>query len=259
MRNKPKLLILMLFLCISQLYPVSAENNEIMLYYSDFTKIITDGVVTPGEYPQTIEIYNYKNEFILAELSWAHNNTHLAIGIVAMLTGFIAFGMNGESYQGNAMTDANMIIASVDTDNVITIGDYHSVGQEQPIVDNDQYASLVSARGQQLPDKTHVEFTIPLTSDDTDDITWEVNKQYTFFMAGSKTSDVLGYHGKYHTSPYLFTILDDTNVVEENLITLKALSSASDIGIPYTEVLYVTIFFVGIIFFMRKNRLTARY
>ncbi len=256
MRYSPLLLVFIPLLCISLLNPVSAQNNEVMLYNSDLNLITTDGIVNQDEYPQTIAIWNYKNEFTLAHLSWAHNGTHLSIGIVAELTGFIAFGMNSEDYSGNAMTGANMIVASVVGED-ITIGDYHAIGQTAPIIDDDEYTSLQSAQGQEQGGVTSVEFTIPLTSDDTDDITWRVNNKYSFFLAGSKDSDLLTYHENYHTSPYSVTITDDNFAGDDNLITLEALGSG--IKIPYTEVFYVVVFFGGIIFFMRRNRLTARY
>lgn len=256
MRFNPQVLILITLFYITLLYPVSAKNSEVMLYDSDLSLITTDGVVNNNEYPQTIAIWNYKNEFTLAHLSWAHNDTHLSIGIVAELTGFIAFGMNSEDYTGNAMIGANMIISSV-VGNDLTIGDYHSVGQQAPIIDDNEYESLQLAQGQEQGGVTSVEFTIPLTSTDIDDISWEVDKQYSFFLAASKDSDLLTYHKEYHTSPYLFTLTDENVPAGENLITLEAVSSG--IKIPYTEVFYVTIFFVGIIFFMSRNRLTARY
>ncbi|OLS23179.1 MAG: hypothetical protein HeimC2_27320 [Candidatus Heimdallarchaeota archaeon LC_2] len=256
MRHSLLILFFIPLLCISLLNPISAQNNDIMLYHSDLNLITTDGIVNQDEYPQTIAIWNYKNEFVFAHLSWAHNSTHLSIGIVAELTGFIAFGMNSEEYSGNAMTGANMIIASI-VGNDLTIGDYHAIGQQAPIIDDDEYDSLQLAHGREQNGVTSVEFMIPLASSDTDDITWQVNNQYTFFLAGSKDSDLLTYHENYHTSPYSFTITDDSIEADENLITLGA--SSSGIEIPYDEVLYVTIFFVGIIFFMRRNRLTARY
>jgi hypothetical protein len=239
------------------LHPVSGQNSEIMLYSADLSLINTDGVVSPDEYPQSFVIWNYKNEFTFATLSWAHNGSFLSIGIVAELTGFIAFGMNGASYQDNAMTGANMIISSVDSNDVITIEDYHASGQTKPTLDADQYDSLQSAKGKESNGVTTVEFTIPLESDDDDDISWQSNNQYTFFIAGSENSDVLVYHDNYHTSPYPFTITDDAFDEGENLLTLLAIESETDI--PYAEVFYVLVFFGAIIFFMRRNRLTARY
>ncbi|MCE7736714.1 MAG: hypothetical protein GPJ54_17665 [Candidatus Heimdallarchaeota archaeon] len=257
MSKRIQLSIVTLLLCMTLLYPVSGQDSEIMLYSADLSLITADGAVNQDEYPQSIAIWNFKNEFVMAELSWAHNNTHLSVGIVAKLTGFIAFGMNDETYQSNAMTGANMIIASVDSDGVFSIGDYHSTGQVPPQIDDDQYESLQFAKGQESNGETVVEFTIPLTSDDTDDISWQVNSQYSFFVAGSESSDTLSYHENYHTSPYIFTITGDSIGAEDNLITLLGITAETEI--PWDEVFYVLLFFVVIIFFMRRNRVTARY
>ena len=257
MSKRNQLSLITLLLCLTLLYPVSRQNTEILLYSADLSLITADGAVNQNEYPQSIAIWNFKNEFVMAELSWAHNSTHLSVGIVATLTGFIAFGMNDETYQSNAMTGANMIIASVDSNNVLTIGDYHASGQVTPQLDDDQYTSLQFAEGQESSGETIVEFTIPLISDDTDDISWQVNNEYSFFLAGSENSDDLTYHENFHTSPYTFTITDDIIGANENLITLLGITSET--AIPWAEVTYVLLFFVAIIFFMRRNRLTARY
>ena len=241
------------FVLISFSVPSFAES-DVILYYSSLDEIKSDSTIDQDEYAQTVIIPNYKNEFQLAELSWSHNTTHIAVGIVAKLTGFIGFGINEKSYQGNAMVGANMIISSVDSDG-LTIGDYHAEGQVIPINDTDQYGSLDLASGREANGETTVEFIIPMASSDPNDITMEVDGEYTIFIAGHGTSDELIYHENWHTQPHSVVIRDESLIPSEKTVTIEL----SELEIPLNEVFYVVIFFSGIIFLLYRNRLTARY
>ncbi len=182
------------------LVPFSVNAADTKLYYNNFSSLNLDGTINEGEYSTTFDVPDHldkQNVFIT--VSWSHNGTHLAMGIVGKLTGWVGFGMNEP---GKGMAGSDMVIASVEG-STVTVGDYHATGNVPPTQDTNQFP--IDAAGKEENGQTTIEMVIPLTSDDTEgqDHNWKVGGTYGFFFAAHESSDTLTYH-TWHSD--LFTV-----------------------------------------------------
>ncbi|NHJ33345.1 MAG: hypothetical protein FK732_10830 [Asgard group archaeon] len=166
-----------------------------------------------SEYPDTLTLYDVTGEFVM-DLSWGHNNSHLAIGMSISGNGWLGLGF-GEA--GVTMSGADIIMANIKSD-LVTIEDMYSVKQGQPKEDADSYISteksigLNNVNGTESDDKSTIEFIIPLSSNDTEgyDHDWEVGKTYGFYSAYRLKGDSFINEHTSHSESLVVTILDQT-------------------------------------------------
>ncbi len=245
-RNLIILELILLFVSISN--PVIAQTADAKLYPYDLANFNPDAKISEDEYATTLVLPSSADNKPMVELSWGHNNTHLAVGITGKLTGWIGFGQNTE---GSGMLGANMIISSVTGDN-LTIADYYAVGNTEPLKDGNQSSTLqANSAGKDDGTTTTVEFIIPMTSNDVDgqDKSWEVGGVYSFFVSIHATSDTLQYHTS-RTNVLSVEVTDD-DLPAERYITLGQASYETN---PVGAVAISLTLFVVIAIFIKQNR-----
>ena len=242
--------LILIFVLISN--PVLSQSSaDATMYQSDFDTIILDGEISTDEYGITMVLPNSADNKNFIELSWSHNTTHLAVGLSGELSGWMGFGQNSE---GNGMLGANMIIGFVSND-VLTIGDYHAIGNSRPIEDEDQPSSLQSnSAGSDDGVTTTIEFIISFESDDLagQDKIWKVGESYNFFVAAHESMDTLGpAPHTWHTNVLEVEITTD-GPPDERYITIGATASYESNLIA--AVAMALIFFSVIAIFIKQNR-----
>jgi hypothetical protein len=148
--------------------------------------ITLDGEIGNEEYTDTILVTDLGGDFVNT-LSWDHNFTHLAIGMVFEATGWVSIGL-GEI--GVSMFSADIIMAYV-VGNQVTIKDMHGTGLEEPTEDLDSYIQANLVAGLDNSTHTTLELIIPMQSDDVagKDHDWHSNNTYGFFTAFHSTID----------------------------------------------------------------------
>jgi hypothetical protein len=173
--------------CVSiNVSAADVEAPDAYLFLTDVDEIVLDGIIEENEYPDTIVINTalggYSNN-----LSWGHNTTHLAIGMVFNCTGWVAIGLGDV---GIAMAGADVIMGSVDGDQV-TVKDMSSEGYSSPEGDDVSYIQSNNIAGSESSGQTILELIIPLQSNDVDgkDHNWLVNNTYGFFTSFHETED----------------------------------------------------------------------
>ncbi|MHA2278778.1 MAG: DOMON domain-containing protein [Candidatus Kariarchaeaceae archaeon] len=172
----------------TQIYNTTADHVKVpfaYLYHWDLGNTIQDGIINENEYPDSVIMDDLGGNFV-SEVSWGHDNVTIAIGITINGTGWIGLGM-GEV--GIGMAGADIIMASYESDsNRTTIQDMHSIDQNDPIVDVDQY-QFPSIGGNEVDGETTIEFTVPMSSLDEAgyDHFWHVGSWFGFFTAFRKS------------------------------------------------------------------------
>lgn len=218
-------LTVILLLCILVPFtgePISASHMEnfdkgpyAYLYYSDFSSLDVDGIIEEGEYPDYLELHDIGGNYVNT-LYWAHNNTHLSIGMRMIGTGWIGLGL-GEV--GVSMTGADIIMGYVKGEDVV-LEDMSSISQSKPLVDSDSYISENATAGTESNGVTILEFIIPMKSNDTEgkDHNWETNGTYGFFTAFHEKADNLGFRHTGHTESYSVQLLPESILAPSSLI-----------------------------------------
>lgn len=224
MRHQLILIILIIGILDSSnyLYTVSASDvgaPDAYLYVADLNEIILDGVIEDDEYPDTIRINDIQGNYV-NDLSWGHNNTHLAIGMAFEGTGWVSIGL-GEI--GVTMFGADIIMGSVSGNQVI-IKDMHSTGQAIPIEDQDSYIQPNNVAGIEADGQTLIELIIPLQSDDIvgNDHNWFVNNTYGFYTAYHETDDNFNSTHTAHSGHLTVKVVDNPPEAIEIQLTLNA-------------------------------------
>ena len=166
--------------------PFVLENN---------TNVIFDGVISPGEYPETY-IDSSGNKPIVVH--WEHNDVNLSVAIEVEGLGFVALGLGSDKMNG-----ADMIIGG-DFGNGT---DYclDAIGQSSYLapVALDTQSNILSCSATENATSTVLEFKIPMNSADSEDKVLETNSTYNFFFAYHLTlDDVFSLTGVHpHTNP----------------------------------------------------------
>lgn len=184
----------LVLLCLGLILTTSAQY-ETTLFYDEFTNLVVDAEISDGEYPTKSSLFSSSGVQFL-NLYWMHNSSHIAIALSGELTGYIGFGL---TTQGGGMLGANMIIASVE-DDILSIGDYHGIGNINPVPDSVQHVTEANAAGVEEDGITTIEFIIPLSIEDEagKDHSWEIDGEFGFFASAHQDSDALVYH-TWHT------------------------------------------------------------
>ncbi len=186
-----KTLVLTVILLVAPFAIANASAaSDVTLYSYDLANITVDGDIGNDEYATYFDAPLVSGSAAI-EVHWAHNGTHLAVGITGTFTGWVGFGMNTG---GNGMKGSDMIISGVTAPSDLEIGDYHATGNTPPTIDDDQMPIL--GAGKDDGSKTTVEFIIPMKSSDTagQDHSWSEGGTYNFFIAYHDTDDSLTYH-----------------------------------------------------------------
>jgi len=187
-----------LFTTVRGTSSLSLTGDPLYYLYSNSTTINIDGTVTPGEYPDGFPVYSVDG-INFANLSWAHSNGMLYVGIVAAVEGWVGFGQGS-----NGMLDAPMVFGSVTSGNVLTIKDAFGpkLSNTFPSVDSalNPTGDINQSAGTEVNGVTTIEFSFPLNSTDSKDAAWAVNGTYSFFLAADKVKEVneMDYH-TYHS------------------------------------------------------------
>jgi hypothetical protein len=196
----------------NQTLGVSANDIEqYYLYYTD-TEPIINGVIEDGEYPETLEMYSV-DRIHFADLSWAHDNEFLYIGITTTSQGWVGFGQ-GE----NGMLGAEMFVflgANFIGNNYIG----HETNYVQPnLIDTQNVEGVILEQASTLENEVRtVEFKVPLSPEIEPHHDWEVGGSYGFFIAAHESSTAFLYH-TYHTPRNLrVEILNDSIATPEQI------------------------------------------
>ncbi|MHA2027750.1 MAG: DOMON domain-containing protein [Candidatus Kariarchaeaceae archaeon] len=182
----------LVFVCVlifpisNQFVMVNGQAPDAFLYFSDLDAITLDGSIGIGEYADTIIVKDLSGDFVNL-LSWGHNHTHLAIGMVFESTGWVAIGLGDV---GVSMFNADIIMAYV-IGSQVTIKDMFGTGLVEPTEDSDSYIQANLVAGIDNSTHTTLELIIPMRSNDSlgKDHNWITNNTYGFFTAFHDTID----------------------------------------------------------------------
>ncbi len=227
MRNKMNIILLIISLVSSLNYSIAVSTIEsdapdAYLFLTDLDNIVLDGIIEEEEYPDTVAMTDISGT-IVNYLSWGHNNTHLAIGLVFNATGWVAIGL-GEV--GLSMGTADLIMGSVDGNQVI-VKDMYTHGVNIPTEDNDTYIQSKFTAGRESSDQTFIEIIIPLQSSDVTghDHNWSTNNTYGFFTAFNDIDDDFNSKHTLYSRPFTVTVLTITALVIEIQLTMNITES----------------------------------
>jgi hypothetical protein len=160
---------------------------------ADYTDIdwppMIDGVIEPDEYRHALT-----DPGTGMEVHWQNDATDLYIGIVSPGTGWEAIGF----FPIRKMQGANIIIGAVNKDG-LAIEDHYGASPTSHRAD--KASQIMQSAGVETDGKTVIEFVIPLSSDDPNDVSLVLGTDVTIILAYHVASDRLtAHHTKRSTS-----------------------------------------------------------
>jgi len=168
---------------------IDEVSSNVTLDFSpntDFTDIAwppsIDGVITTGEYRHTLT-----DSVTGIELSWQNDSTYLYVGLTSPGTGWVAIGFDPEQQ----MKGANIIIAAVENGEVVARN--HSGTSPTGHRENSR-SEIVQVAGTESADKTMIEFSIPLQSNDPSDKALQPGQTVSIILAYHASSDSFSAH-----------------------------------------------------------------
>ncbi len=162
--------------------------------YVEDSAVVVDGSLKTGEYGET-----YRDSATGIEVHWEHNGSHLKVGLVSPGSGWVSIGFGP---RGTGMDEANIVIGYVDEDDFPVIIDEVGIGWNHfPDSEKGGEDDISEAAGSIREGQATLEFVFPLSSGDSLDHGFRVNRTNGFF---------LGYHESAKDTSTLHTSRSDS-------------------------------------------------
>ena len=199
---------------------MTSAASATSLYYSD-ASVTVDGEVKASEYPYQLALKDLDGND-LATVYFFHDGTNVYVGIVAPHEAWTGFGMNK---QGQGMIGGDFIITEKVKDDWV-VYDAYSDAQAAPVADDD--SKLIESAASVVSGKLNTEFSFPMSSSDSKDISFAVGDTVSFFVAGGEADvTAIEYHVNHRVDPIDLKIEAQDVEAPGSVLTLSTAEKSS--------------------------------